>query len=122
MKLETKMNSIWKNELTDAESARLDLRIDAAYAIEQAMKSARVSRSELATKLGTSKSYITKILTGDANLTLDTMASIATALDMSIAAPEFKRKTNLSAWEKTSVSTAPQSASISTWKRMAKAL
>lgn len=94
MKLKTEMNSICKNELTDAQSARLDLRIDAAYAIEQAMKSARVSRSELATKLGTSKSYITKILTGDANLTLDTMASIATALDMSIAAPEFKRKTN----------------------------
>ena len=40
-----------------------------------------VSRSELARRLGTSPAYVTKLLRGNANLTLATMARLARALE-----------------------------------------
>lgn len=46
-----------------------------------AMERAEVSRAELARRLGTSQAYVTKILRGNANFTLRTMARIALALD-----------------------------------------
>lgn len=46
-----------------------------------AMDRAGTSRAELARKLGTSQAYITKVLRGDANFTLRTMARLAFALD-----------------------------------------
>ncbi|MES1241403.1 MAG: helix-turn-helix transcriptional regulator [Acidobacteriota bacterium] len=39
-----------------------------------------VSRAELARRLGTSRAYITKLLGGDANFTLQTMTRVAMAL------------------------------------------
>ncbi|MCH9648871.1 MAG: helix-turn-helix transcriptional regulator [Deltaproteobacteria bacterium] len=44
------------------------------------MESGGVSRSELARRLGTSLAYVTKILRGNANFTLVTMARFSTAL------------------------------------------
>lgn len=40
-----------------------------------------VSRSELARRLGTSPAYVTKLLRGNANLTLATMVRLARALE-----------------------------------------
>lgn len=45
------------------------------------MKSCGITRTALAGKIGTSPAYITKILRGDTNFTLDSMARIAQALD-----------------------------------------
>jgi transcriptional regulator with XRE-family HTH domain len=39
-----------------------------------------VSRAELARRLGTSRAYVTKLLGGDANFTLQTMTRVAMAL------------------------------------------
>ncbi len=43
-----------------------------------------VSRSELATKLGTSKGYITQLLDGRANMTLRTLADVCAVLGVAI--------------------------------------
>ena len=45
------------------------------------MEEQGVSRSELARRIGTSPSYVTKILRGSTNFTLDTMVKVARALD-----------------------------------------
>lgn len=44
------------------------------------MEACGVNRSALAEKIGSSPAYVTKILRGDTNFTLDTMAKIAAAL------------------------------------------
>ena len=44
------------------------------------MKERRVTRSELARRLGTSPAYVTKILRGNANFTLASMAKLSRAL------------------------------------------
>lgn len=43
-----------------------------------------IKRSELALKMGTSKGYITKIMRGSVNLTLEVMVRVAIALDMEL--------------------------------------
>lgn len=48
------------------------------------MKSRGTTRTALAEKMGTSPAYITKILRGDTNFTLESMARIAQALDCEI--------------------------------------
>jgi transcriptional regulator with XRE-family HTH domain len=48
------------------------------------MKSRGLTRTALAEKMGTSPAYITKILRGDTNFTLDSMVRIAQALDCEI--------------------------------------
>ena len=59
-----------------AEGAVLEFTED----LSRIMDEAGISRSELAEKLGTSKSYITKIFSGQANFTLETMAKFAHAI------------------------------------------
>ena len=48
------------------------------------MKACGVTRSALAGLIGTSPAYITKILRGETNFTLDTMVKIAHALDCEV--------------------------------------
>lgn len=45
------------------------------------MEAQKVNNSELAQRIGASPAYVTKILRGGTNFTLDTMVKIATALD-----------------------------------------
>jgi transcriptional regulator with XRE-family HTH domain len=49
------------------------------------MKARGLTRSTLAGMIGTSPAYITKILRGDTNFTLDTMVKIAHALDCEVS-------------------------------------
>jgi len=48
------------------------------------MEEQKVSRAELARRLGTSRAYITKLLGGNANFTLQTMTKVAMALGATI--------------------------------------
>jgi transcriptional regulator with XRE-family HTH domain len=48
------------------------------------MKEKGVNRAELARRLGTSRAYITKMLSGNANFTLLTMVKLAMALDSAV--------------------------------------
>ena len=68
------------------------------------MKSRGLTRSALAEKIGTSPAYITKILRGDTNFTLDSMVKIANVLNCdltiglhpqaSATSPESRSKIN----------------------------
>jgi len=48
------------------------------------MEEQKVSRAELARRLGTSRAYVTKLLGGNANFTLQTMTKVAMALGSTI--------------------------------------
>ena len=49
--------------------------------LDRVMKAKRVSRAELARRIGTSRAYVTKLLDGGANFTLLTMVKLAMAVD-----------------------------------------
>ncbi|MDQ7010639.1 MAG: helix-turn-helix transcriptional regulator [Mariprofundaceae bacterium] len=58
------------------------------------MEEQGVNRSELARRMGVSRAYITKLLNGNANITLDTMVRVAMALDarVNLAMAEKNRR------------------------------
>ena len=58
------------------------LQLDVASQLIEAMEKGGVSRSELARRLDVSPAYITKVLQGNANLTLTSLAKLAFALDL----------------------------------------
>jgi ribosome-binding protein aMBF1 (putative translation factor) len=58
-----------------AEAAMLEF----ASALNDAMSAHQISRAELARRIGASPAYVTKVLRGDANLTIATMAKLAGA-------------------------------------------
>jgi transcriptional regulator with XRE-family HTH domain len=64
----------------DLEFAIEDSKIEFAVAVEREMTFASISRSELASRLSTSPAYITKLLRGDANCTIESMVKAAWAL------------------------------------------
>jgi transcriptional regulator with XRE-family HTH domain len=59
------------------------------------MKELNINRTELAKRLGVQKPFVTKLLNGNHNLTVKTMASIAQALEgelvLDISPPGFER-------------------------------
>jgi transcriptional regulator with XRE-family HTH domain len=56
--------------------------IDVATRVIDAMETKNVSRAELARRLNVSPAYVTKILRGHANLSLESLAKLAFALDL----------------------------------------
>lgn len=59
------------------------LKFDITEEISKHMAGNNISRVELAEKMGTSRAYITKMLRGDTNFTLETLVKIAGALGCS---------------------------------------
>ena len=57
------------------------LALSVAEEIAKKMKEKQISKADLAKKLGTSRAYVTKILKGDANLSLKTLAKLQNALE-----------------------------------------
>ncbi len=49
--------------------------------LNRLMKEQKISRAELARRIGSSRAYITKLMGGGANFTLHTMVKLAMALD-----------------------------------------
>lgn len=74
-------------ETFDTEVARDEV----SNQIDLVMKRERVSKAELARRLGKSRAYVTKILQGNANFTLDSLVKIAKALGYKFA-PVFVPK------------------------------
>jgi plasmid maintenance system antidote protein VapI len=56
-----------------------DAKVEFAVAMERIMQQAGLNKSALAVRLGTSPAYITKVLRGDANLTINSMVKLARA-------------------------------------------
>lgn len=52
--------------------------------LARVMGEKRVSRAELARRIGSSQAYITKVLRGNVNFTMATMVKLARALDMDL--------------------------------------
>lgn len=52
-------------------------KLNFAVYIDRLMKELGISRSELAEKIGSSPAYISKVLRGDKNLTIESMAKLA---------------------------------------------
>ena len=57
------------------------LLVSAAELISARMQEKKVTRAELAARIGKSKSFVTQILRGQHNMTLRTLADLAWALD-----------------------------------------
>ena len=56
------------------------LKMDFAVEVEKAMETEGISKKELASRLGVAPARVTKILSGESNLTIETMQKIADAL------------------------------------------
>lgn len=63
-------------------SAKISL--DFAKDVNALMVAQKLSKKELAEKIETSPAYVTKLLRGDANYTVETMAKVAMALDADV--------------------------------------
>jgi len=71
-------------------------KIEIAQQIYSVMKRQNVTKADLARRLGKSRSYITQILQGDANLTIESLIKVSTALNC-----EFEFKLNKKQVEET---------------------
>jgi len=71
--------------------------LDFTEGLHKLMKANGVSRSELARRLGVSPAYVTKVLRGNVNFTLDSMVRLVRAAggDVSLqVAPKTQKKRN----------------------------
>jgi DNA-binding Xre family transcriptional regulator len=68
----------------DAEFYAEELILDLTEQVVVAMKELGVNRTELAARMGVSKAFITKLLRGNTNITLRTMASLARSLGCNV--------------------------------------
>ena len=57
------------------------LELEAAELVARLMEERKISRTELAKKIGKSKSHITQLLSGSRNMTLKTLSEVLFALD-----------------------------------------
>ncbi len=60
-----------------------------------------VSKSELASRLGKSRAYITKLLDGTTNMTVRTISDVLNALDRSLGFKATPRSVGFQEWEPT---------------------
>jgi transcriptional regulator with XRE-family HTH domain len=81
------------DRLETSASFRIEgLKFDISEQIYLAMEREGLSQTELAQKLGTSRAYITKVLQGNANFTLESLAKFALALDCDIDVSFISRR------------------------------
>jgi len=77
------------------------------------MQAQNVTRTELASRIGKSKSYVTKVLQGDNNFTISTMVSLIRALDGQLQVGERSAKVPTPVWQARRVATyIPPSANV----------
>lgn len=70
------VKTIKRSETYDKEVARAEI----SDQISRLMTLQKVNRAQLASRLGKSRAYVTKILQGNANFTIDSLVQIARAL------------------------------------------
>ena len=68
------------------------LLVSATELISALMQEQKVTRSELAERIGKSKSFVTQILTGQHNMTLRTLADLAGALGARVQLQHRRRR------------------------------
>lgn len=75
-----KLEAFWE----DAEFYAEELILDLTEQVVVAMEELGINRTELAARMGVSKAFITKLLRGNTNITLKTMASLARSLGCNV--------------------------------------
>jgi len=80
--VETTSSTEWFNALKSDEFE--DFKLDFAVSLGKALNSSGKNRTELAAALGVSQARITKVLRGDANLTMELMYKLVNALEHKI--------------------------------------
>lgn len=88
--------SIQRNPI---EEQTLEAKLDVAVEVERIMIQNGLSRAQLAKTMGTSAPYISKILQGDANLSIESLVKIATALNTQLDIC-FRAKNQTARWFK----------------------
>ena len=74
------------NRLQDSEAYEVDaLKVELCEQIYLIMEREGVTKAELARRLETSRAYITKLLQGSANLTLESLVKVARALECKLS-------------------------------------
>ena len=63
--------------------------LDIVLQVEKILRTKKMNKKELAERMNVSPSYITKVMRGDANVSLLTITKIATALNCLITSPLF---------------------------------
>lgn len=86
--MKTDYEALFQDPLFRKELAIEAFVLDASEVIARAMKEQRVSRAELARRMGKSRAWITQVLSGRANLTLRTLAEIAWSLGVELKLQE----------------------------------
>jgi len=61
------------------------IKLEFAVAIDKAIRSKKVSRKSIAESLQTSPAWVTKVLRGDVNLTIESMAKLAQAVGCNLS-------------------------------------
>lgn len=69
------------NAKPTAEVRQLEITLDFCYAVQECLDSEGITRKELAERLGETPSAVTRILSGEANITIKTIAKFMTVLD-----------------------------------------
>jgi len=64
----------------DVELISYEIKLDFALALENLLERNNVSKSKYASEIKSSPAYVSKVLRGDANLTIDSMVKLADAL------------------------------------------
>lgn len=67
------------------------LKQDFAYRLESILKKEKISKKELAKTLNTSSAWVSKVLRGDANLTIDTMCKLVEAVGYQLGSFSIKK-------------------------------
>lgn len=68
------------------------IKLEVAVAIDRAIKDSNLSRTEVAALLQTSPSWVTKVLRGDVNLTIESMARLCHAVGYELQIKVLKRQ------------------------------
>ena len=81
MKRETWLNNLLADFRDDPDYIAEHAILDFTEKLDSKMKEMKVSRAELARRLGVSKAFVTKVFNGNPNMTIKTMVTILHALD-----------------------------------------
>lgn len=83
--LEARVASLKAAPVDPDVAAFVDLRESVANHVFEAMQVQSISKAELARRLGTSRAYVTKLLGGGANVSLETLAQLAQVLELEVS-------------------------------------
>jgi len=95
MRTETSLESAVHEYHDDPEYILEGLLYDLTEQIVQAMQRQRVSRADLAERLGVSRAYVTQLLRGKPNTTLRTLVRVAAALGLKLQASLVRRASSV---------------------------